>query len=448
MRYEGYRLEVSDSYLELKALVPAQHTRGISPPGAGLLFGTLRPGHAVEACERFGLLGVSPDGQTDLHLLTASRDHDDQKALVCLRCRVSHPAVRALHGFDRRYGASYGLDLLEMAVLVLDDHGDLHPYANPRAQLRGGPAPNRHEPFFLVEVIRTFKSGFCGLPHWTRLRIQACKELKAYLKQHGLLLISDWALLADSSTKRVREAWDLFGQGGLPADHVVALHRAYQALYRQAKNVFHDSYGRSTGWLPDTSFLQQLSKEVAGPVVATDLSSIAQAIRCFLVGPRGAFQPFDESTEYSAAIAYDLLDELEAEHTSAVGQRNLINAALQRAMAGYLPGVLGPSAANPCLLRCLWQGYGEGLSNRPNAERCGCTAGTVSKKLTPELHAHCIALSATQELQRHQLFASIGQSVEATERCVSALKNHLLNPEGEGEEAPMRFWIRTYLSRP
>ena len=111
-------------------------------------------------------------------------------------------------------------------------------------------------------------------------------------------------------------------------------------------------------------------------------------------------------------------------------------------------GDVDASGTNPDLVRCLWQGFGEGLSNRPNAERCGCTPGTVSKKLTSELHAHRLALTAAQELQRHQAFSAIGQSVEATERCVTALKNHLLNPEREGEEAPMRFWIRTYLSRP
>ena len=437
----------SDSYLTLLALVPSQ----VSYPGASqasaLVIGTLRPHHAADALERHGLVDA-PDDSTDLRLLAATCDQDDQGALVCLRCWVSQLAVKALRRFHRKHATSYGLDLMEMAVLVLDDCGELHPYASPQVQQDGGTPPVRHEPFLLVEVLRTFRPGFCGLPHWTNIRIQACSPLKAYVKGHGLLLKSDWALLADSTGKRVRAAWVLNGRGVLRTEQAVALHMAYQPLYRQAKEAFHASTGRNTGWQPSLEFLQLLSQEDSAPVLAADLADVAQAIRSFLVGPRGAFQPFDESTENLVAGSRDPLEDLEAEQTSAADQRYLIDAALKRAMEAYLPAVLDASGTNPDLVRCLWQGFGEGLSNRPNAERCGCTPGTVSKKLTSELHAHRLALTAAQELQRHQAFSAIGQSVEATERCVTALKNHLLNPEREGEEAPMRFWIRTYLSRP
>lgn len=441
-------LDDSDSYDALKALLPAQAAHPDGFQSGGLVIGTLRPRHSAQAMARHGLEEAVPDDATDLRLLAACRDQGDQEALVCLRCRVSHPAVRALRGFHRRYATSYGLDLLEMAVLVLDDRGDLYPYASPQVQREAATPAARHEPFLLVEVLRTFKPGFCGLSHWTKLRIQACGELKAYLKEHGLLLKSDWSLLADSSGKRVREAWALYGRGSLQADQAVALVKAYQPLYRQAKEAFLAATGRSSGWRPSADFLQQLSREVSTPVLADDLSAVAQAVRSFLVGPRGAFQPFDEGSEHLVAGNHDSLEELEADQLPAAEQRRLIDAALKRAMDAYLPTVLASSGTNPALVHCLWQGYGEGLSNRPNAERCGCTPGTVSKKLTPELHAHRLALSAAQELQRHGAFAAIGQSLEATERCVTALKNHLLNPEREGEEAPMRFWIRTYLSRP
>lgn len=438
----------SDSYYALKALVPAQAAHPDGFQSGGLAIGTLRPRHSAQAMARHGLEEAIPDDATDLHLLAACRDQDDQEALVCLRCRVSHPAVRALRGFHRRYATSYGLDLLEMAVLVLDDRGDLYPYTSPQVEREAATQAARHEPFLLASVVRTFRPGFCGLPHWTKLRIQACRELKAYLKEHGLLLISDWALLADSTGKRVREAWALYGRGSLQPDQAVALLKAYQPLYRQAKEAFHAASGRSSGWRPSVDFLQQLSREVSTPVRADDLSAVAQAVRSFLVGPRGAFQPFDERSDQLVAANHDAIEELEADQLPAAEQRQLVDAALKRAMDAYLPAVLGSSGTNPALVRCLWQGYGEGLSNRPNAERCGCTPGTVSKKLTPEIHAHRLALSAAQELQRHRAFATIGQSVEATERCVTALKNHLLNPEREGEEAPMRFWIRSYLSRP
>jgi len=124
----------------------------------------------------------------------------------------------------------------------------------------------------------------------------------------------------------------------------------------------------------------------------------------------------------------------------------VIEAALQGAIDQHMPQVLATLGKNAELLRCLWAGWAEGLSNRPLAERCGTSCGTVSKKLRPTEHANTIAIAAALELKRHQAFSSCGQSVEAAERLVEALRNHLLEQEREGEVAPLRRWIQQYLS--
>jgi hypothetical protein len=126
----------------------------------------------------------------------------------------------------------------------------------------------------------------------------------------------------------------------------------------------------------------------------------------------------------------------------------LINAALQRAMGAHMPDVISAEGRQRDLLRCLWAGWAEGMSNRPLAERCGTSCGTVSKKLRPTEHATTIATAAALELKRQPAFASCGQSMEAAERLVEALRNHLLEPEREGDVAPLRRWIQQYLSNP
>jgi len=55
---------------------------------------------------------------------------------------------------------------------------------------------------------------------------------------------------------------------------------------------------------------------------------------------------------------------------------------------------------------------------------------------------------AAIELKRHPDFASCGQSVEAAERLVEALRNHLLESEREGDVAPLRRWVKQYLEQP
>ncbi|MEB3324917.1 MAG: hypothetical protein VKM17_06220, partial [Cyanobacteriota bacterium] len=85
-----------------------------------------------------------------------------------------------------------------------------------------------------------------------------------------------------------------------------------------------------------------------------------------------------------------------------------------------------------------WQLYGEGLGQREIAERCDHKQAWVSKLLNEHSLATTIATAAAVELLRHPAFAEVALSVEGAERLVGALRNHLTNPEREGEVAPLR----------
>jgi hypothetical protein len=390
---------------------------------------------------------LEPSRGLDLDLHGAATTAADPEPLLCLRCRISHPMEAWLRATHSRYGESYGLDLLAMASYALDDTGSL--------SIRIG--PNTAAPFtyaeiaslpkglispFSAEVIRTYDPDKCGLPHWARLKLQCHNDLKAYFREHGLLLISDWALLADSSAKRVRESWEVFGGGGFTAEQATALMAAYKPLYRQAMQAYRQSTGKASGWQPDAAFLQALSPEQAASTTMEQLQAIAAAIRRLQSG----------RWQQGAALDQELADQLpapepEPEPDEDPAQlRALIDQALQRAMEAHMPSVLSTEGRHRDLLRCLWAGWAEGMSNRPLAERCGTSCGTVSKRLRPTEHATTIATAAAVELRRHPAFASCSQSVEAAERLVEALRNHLLEPEREGDVAPLRRWIQQYLS--
>jgi hypothetical protein len=150
---------------------------------------------------------------------------------------------------------------------------------------------------------------------------------------------------------------------------------------------------------------------------------------------------------FSETINMHLVASPETDGPTGDELRALIDAALQRAMDQTMPQVLAAGGKSAALLQCLWAGWAEGLTNRPLAERCGTTPGTVSKKMRPTDHANTIATAAAVELKRHPAFASCGESVEAAERLVGALRNHLLEPEREGDVAPLRRWVQQYLSQ-
>ena len=393
-----------------------------------------------------------PSRGLDEALIALGRRGNDPLPLLCLRCRVSHALETWLLVTYKAHHQATGIELAAMASYALDDDGAL--------TIRT--APSERAPFtyariaslpaglispFSAEVLRSYDPALCGLPHWAKLKIQAHNELKAYFRQHGLLLISDWALLRNSSATRVRQACEQHLRSGDTIESLNVLHSRYGPLYDAAKVVHKQATGKASGWQPDLAFLRKLAPEEDPFTTSDRLKAIAQAIRRFMT--EKANQSLDQAAEagYEAVDPASLSSPTNDDAPSAQELKALIDAALQRAMDQHMPQVLAPGGKNIDLLSCLWAGWAEGLKQRPLAERCGTSQGTVSKQLKPELQASAVATAAAVELKRHPAFASCGQSVEAAERLVTALRNHLLQPEREGDIAPLRRWVQTHQSQ-
>jgi hypothetical protein len=392
-----------------------------------------------------------PSRGSDETLLASSKRGNDPLPLVCLRCRISHALeawLRANHG---KHGERHGLDLLAMASYGLDDEGRLTLRTSPTTEVpfvyaELASLPKRLISPFSAEILRTYEPELCGLPHWSRLKIQAHNGLKAYFRDNGLLLISDWALLRHSSSKRVREACERFLRSSSSVESVVALHGSYQPLYDTALRDYKARTGKASGWQPDQAFAEALDPGGSAFDTIELLKSIATAIRQFLTGT--TTQRLDQMAEGGHELVDPrTLQEPLSETADSAELRALIDAALQRAMDQHMPQVLAAADEKAKLLRCLWAGWAEGLTQAQLAQRCKTSQGTVSRLLRPTTRATAMATAAAIELKRHPAFASCGSSVEAAERLVNALRNHLLEPEREGDIAPLRRWVQTHLSQ-
>jgi len=415
----------------------------------------IRPRHQPEAASyllQFHGPDPEPSRSLDLDLHAAATSTQDAQPLLCLRCRISHALEAWLRATHKANQQRYGLELLAMASYALDDEGKL--------TIRTG--PENEKPFtygqlaslpkglispFSAEILRSYNPALCGLPHWARLKIQAHNGLKAYFKDHGLLLISDWALLRHSSSKKVRAACERHLRGSASIESVAALHAQYVPRYDEAMREYKALTGKASGWQPSQAFAEELDTGRNPFETLELLRSIATAIRQYLTG--STTQSLDQASELGhEPVDPRSLQAADGNGADSTELRTLIDAALQRAMEQHMPQVLRTSGKKADLLRCLWAGWAEGLTNRPLAERCGTTPGTVSKAMRPTEHATTIATAAAVELKRHPAFASCGSSVEAAERLVGALRNHLLEPEQEGDIAPLRRWVQTHLSQP
>jgi len=390
------------------------------------------------------------NSKADEQLLAAGIDTDDAAPLLCLRCHISHPLeawIRALHG---RFKDSYDLDLTAIASYGLDDTGSdqLRISRNSAARAFSYSAldqlPSGIVSPFSAEVLRTYDKTRCGLAHWARQKLQCNNDLKAYLRQQGLLLISDWALLADTSPKRIRDSWQTCGVGGFSLEQLLELHQSYKSLYRDAMSDYRKRTGKGSGWLPDLTFLQQLKPDQPADQTMLQLKAMADAVRKLM---SGRWISSSDANETSLDVP-DPASLAEDETTDDVpdGQelRQQIDAALQRAIATVMPAEMEKEAkkfAKAPERRTAWQLYGEGMSQREIGPQCDHKQAWVSKLLDEKRRSTAIATTAALELKRLPTFSKLMASVEGTERLVEALRNQLIEPEREDIEAPLRKWV-------
>lgn len=427
---------MSPSYRHLRCL---QHGRDSGP---AVVIGKFEPPAAVEAAARHGL--ADPCRSSDLLLLDAAAAGDDG-AFLCLRCLVSEPLEQKIRAIHRERGQVHDLDLVTLAGFALDDRGDLVNFASLKALPEARVRP------FTAQVVCSYDSSrAAGLPYWARTKIQACNELKAYLRQHGVLLISDWALLADSSPKRVREALELFGTAALTAERAVALHAAYRQAYGPAKALHLQRTGKQSGWLPDEAFLLEIAPDQIAQTTHSQLVAMAGAIRRLLT-QRGmaSLEALGEQGMEAvdpASLEPALDDEGSAD---AAEQLASIHAALDRACGPRVQAAIAADRPKweqfPERLQA-WQLYGQGLGQRDIAEATGHKPSWVSKLLMEKQLSSDIATAAAVELKRLPAFAALGSSVEGAERLVEALRNHLNTPEREGDIAPLRRTVAHVLA--
>ena len=127
-----------------------------------------------------GCFGAEPEPSrsVDLDLLGSAQDSSDPLPLLCLRCRISHALETWLLVTFKAHHRSTGIELEAMASYALDDDGVLtiptgssetapFTYAQIASMPSGLISP------FTAEVLRSYKPALCGLPHWSKLKIQA-----------------------------------------------------------------------------------------------------------------------------------------------------------------------------------------------------------------------------------------------------------------------------------
>lgn len=172
----------------------------------------------------------------------------------CLLCFISSQIEQVCLLLESQFGSNHGFTHQELLPFVLDEFG-------PSSQsLKNLELASNYESF-PHKVLNSFDPTLSSLSTWTNRRVKHHPELNQFLLQHGIYLISDWAILNDTAGKQLERILINFYRLTLfEVQHYTALLEAYHAIYRAERLRHRKGGGKRTCQAPTPEQLQQISQ--------------------------------------------------------------------------------------------------------------------------------------------------------------------------------------------
>jgi len=214
-------------------------------------------------------------------------------AKTCLQCFISSQIDLVCQQLTAQFGAVHGFTSSDLLPLVLDDIGN---------RQKGNPT-NSIKPSYqslLSEILQSFDLEQSSLATWTTRRVKHHKELNAFLLERGVYLVSDWAILNDTSPKQLQRIFLEFHQ--LTASEIQQaklLLESYHAVYRTQRIKQRQQGIKGQCSPPTTEQLQKIGLNLSGKInqrfspetLMKRLQEIASRLRVYRIYVRGGSLP-------------------------------------------------------------------------------------------------------------------------------------------------------------
>ncbi len=255
-------------------------------------------------------------------------------AELCLRCYISHQIDQACRDLSLRFGTDHGFTCEDVLPLVLDDVG------------RSIRSPNSTA----TAVLKAFSPSKGSLNAWIHRLVRQHPEMRRFLLQHGVYLVSDWALLNDTTPKRLNAILtEIYPLTPIEIKEACELLETFHVIYREARLQQRLQSGKNQLCQPPTGAqLNQMTLELSSRIGKTippetilkQLSAIAAKVRrCRMVAQGGkidsvsidqpeyqsigdraqALDPADEHSEFLAFYQTQFLECLDQAIAHSIG---------------------------------------------------------------------------------------------------------------------------------
>jgi hypothetical protein len=178
----------------------------------------------------------SLDNQVQRSLLEMAKEStgsisptDRHLAECCLRCFISQQIAQTCAVLAATLGAREGA--------VYFTCNDLYPFVlNDEIRERAASRPSSHSSTqfqpLAIAILETFDPKKAGLSVWISRQVRLHKELSQFLQQHGVYLITDWAILNDTKPEQLQRILSEFhALTAIEIQQAHALLQGYHAVY-------------------------------------------------------------------------------------------------------------------------------------------------------------------------------------------------------------------------
>ncbi|HEY9647725.1 MAG TPA: hypothetical protein V6C88_15220 [Chroococcidiopsis sp.] len=274
-----------------------------------------------------GLAGDVPDAPIQRHLADCWRSGRDDSARsaesrlaesrlaeYCLRCFISNHIEQVCTQLDAQFGNAHGFSRHDLFPLVLDDDGRWINEDNVQASTYQASTYQASTYQSLAsEILHSFDPNKAALSTWVSRRVRHHKELNHFLLQQGVYLVSDWAILNDTTVKQARRILlEFHGQTAVEIEQASQLLQSYHQVYRRDRLLQRQAGTRGQCLPPSADQLQQMIAllprfNTARPHaedVLSHLQTLATQLRQYRVYVRGGLAPtesLDQSETYANA---------------------------------------------------------------------------------------------------------------------------------------------------
>ena len=199
-------------------------------------------------------------------------------AQLCLKCFISSQIERVCQRLANQFGEPHGFTCDDLLPFVLDS--DCRQYT--------GEAKPQHSTSYQSladQILQSFDPEQSNLANWTSRRVKHHKELNSFLLEHGVYLVSDWAILNDTTPKQLERIFSQFHQ--LARVEIEEGKQRYHAVYRTQRLKQRQAGTKSLCSPPTPEQLHQINPMLSPTIVLAKLQKMASRLREYRIYVRG-----------------------------------------------------------------------------------------------------------------------------------------------------------------